>query len=148
METPSKIHQLIARAVELNASLWPDRMNRDMLTMDRLTAQAAEEAGEVHGALRSYFGREYSPEKTATLEDVAEELGDVMGLYFMIGAIMEVTPEHALELMVTKLEGRKKKSDIKAQEKFLSDSGKKYFSQCVCSSSASEIYFCPVHGSW
>jgi len=66
-----------------------------------------EELGEIHGAMRSYFGRPYSPEKTATLDHIAEEIGDCATMILLVGHLFCIPLEKSLDMVIDKLEGRK-----------------------------------------
>lgn len=84
--------------------------------MQAIISQCFEEGGELHGALRSYFGREYNPEKKGSIEDVADELGDVISLYILIAAIMKVPLNLSMKMVIAKLERRLERMKVRKLE--------------------------------
>jgi uncharacterized protein YabN with tetrapyrrole methylase and pyrophosphatase domain len=66
-------------------------------------AQCHSELSEFYNASRNYLGRELSPEKTGTREDMIDELGDTLGVLLAICRVTNITPEEALDMVTEKL---------------------------------------------
>ena len=92
-----KIHKLNCEMFPKNSSLNPDAISR-------LVSQACEELGEINGAARSYFGRPYSPEKMASADHIAEEVGDCATMILLIGHLFCQPLEKSLDSVIAKLE--------------------------------------------
>ena len=75
----------------------------------KLLSLLLEEAGELAGSTRSFFGRKYRPEVDAgDIEAIKGELGDVLFLTLRLCDLWETTPDECLNIVITKLEGRLK----------------------------------------
>ena len=94
------------RTKELCKKMFPDfhfskEMDRTMMAL------LLEEAGELSGATRSFFGRTYRPDVEAgNLEDIKGEIGDCIYVIFRICQLWNVTPDECLKLVEEKLEKR------------------------------------------
>lgn len=100
---------------QLNCEMWPENSVLSMDAIRRLVAQTVEELGETHSAARSYFGREYSPEKNATVDHVSEEVGDTLSTVMVIGHLFGRSIDDSLDRVIAKLEKRKAKRDEETQ---------------------------------
>jgi NTP pyrophosphatase (non-canonical NTP hydrolase) len=69
---------LQVRARELSVRRWGPIPLQDKAEGNAILAKLLEEAGELAGAISKHRGRLCSPEKTATLDDIREEIGDVL----------------------------------------------------------------------
>lgn len=99
--------KLIDLRLELGYEMWPARRTPNSETLDHLVGQIVEEIGEFRGAVRSFMGRPYSPEKTATIEDMTEEFGDILGTLLLLGNTFQIDYDDALAIAVAKLYVRK-----------------------------------------
>lgn len=103
------LQERIDEIIQLNKEMWPDRTRFDQVTVDRLIAQIVEELGEVHGDIRSYFGRRYSPEKKTTIVDVSTELGDLLAVVLTLHSLTGEKLEDSLRYATDKLKRRRDK---------------------------------------
>jgi NTP pyrophosphatase (non-canonical NTP hydrolase) len=94
---------------QLNMDLFPQNSMLSLTAIKNLIGQAVEELGETHGAVRSYFGREHSPEKTATVDHVSEEAGDCISMLLVILALFGRDLNDSLDRVIPKLEEFKRK---------------------------------------
>lgn len=108
-----ELEKLIREIIQLNKDMFPDRTEFDIVTAQRIIAQVVEELGEVHGVIRSYFGRAYSPEKIATIRQVSEELGDLLVTVIILQSLSGEKIEQSLRYAVEKLKRRKEKMKCK-----------------------------------
>jgi len=117
----------IEKIHKLNCEMFPENSMLSSDAIRRLVAQACEELGEIHGAARSYFGRPYSPEKTATLDHITEEVGDAATMILLIGHLFCIPLEKSLDMVIEKLEDLQlKKKECKRIEAIMRQDAKGY----------------------
>jgi NTP pyrophosphatase (non-canonical NTP hydrolase) len=117
----------IEKIHKLNCEMFPENSKLSSDAIQRLVAQACEELGEIHGTARSYFGRTYSPEKTATLDHIAEEVGDAATIILLIGHLFYIPLEKSLDMVIEKLEDLQfKKKEDKRIEAIMRQDAKDY----------------------
>lgn len=98
---------LIKTRLALGYEMFPERKYPTKDTLDHLVAQITEEMGELRGAIRSYLGRPFSPEKKASFVDVTEEFGDVLGTLLVLGDSFSIRSDEALRLAIEKMQKRR-----------------------------------------
>jgi NTP pyrophosphatase (non-canonical NTP hydrolase) len=116
----------IKKIHKLNCEMFPENATLSMDAIRRLVAQAVEELGEVHGAARSYFGRKYSPKKTATLNHLSEEVGDCATMILLIGHLFGISLEDSLDRVIQKLEYLKIKKSEEVRIEHIMEQDMKY----------------------
>jgi NTP pyrophosphatase (non-canonical NTP hydrolase) len=104
------LEEQIQHISELRLKMWPpDKSDLNITEIDHLLGTLVEEAGEFRGAVRSFLGRPFNPEKKATREDMIEELGDILVPVIGMAAHTDITLEEALASVEAKLEKRANK---------------------------------------
>jgi len=91
---------------DLRSKMWPASALFNIEEFDHLLATLIEEAGELRQAVRSFFGRPFSPEKSAERKHIIEELGDVLVPVIALSNQMEIPFEEALDAAIKKLNNR------------------------------------------
>jgi NTP pyrophosphatase (non-canonical NTP hydrolase) len=105
----SYLNDLIETVAELRRQMWPTAAKMNMVDVDHMFATLLEEAGEFRGAIKSFLGRPFSPEKTATRKDMVDELGDALVPLIALANIAGITFEEALGSAIIKLTKRRDK---------------------------------------
>jgi NTP pyrophosphatase (non-canonical NTP hydrolase) len=99
------------QVIELEHRMFPDNGAPRKETNSKLMSLLLEEAGELAGATRSFFGRKYRPEVDAgDVEAIKGELGDVLFVTMRLCEVWGTTPDECLDIVMAKLEGRLKAS--------------------------------------
>jgi NTP pyrophosphatase (non-canonical NTP hydrolase) len=100
-----------SRVIELERRMFPAGDATIKETNSKLMSLLLEEAGELAGSTRSYFGRKYRPEvNTGDLEAIKGELGDLLFIAMRLCDLWNTTPDECLEIVLKKLKGRLKAS--------------------------------------
>lgn len=87
--------------------MFPDNGASQKEMTSKLLSLLLEEAGELAGATRSFFGRKYRPEVSAgDKEAIKGELGDVLFVTLRLCEVWDTTPDECLDLVIEKLERR------------------------------------------
>lgn len=98
------LEEQIERISKLRMIMWPPEESALNITeIDHLIATLTEELGEFRGAVRSFLGRPYSPEKTATKADMIKELGDMLVPIIGLANHSNITIQEALASAEVKL---------------------------------------------
>lgn len=92
-------------ATALAAEAWPDDKPGSALSK-ALFAHLLEEAGELAGASRSFWGRSLRPDVCGSLADVEGEVGDVLVITLRIAATHGVDPARAIDGALAKFRRR------------------------------------------
>ena len=98
-----RIRQLTLATPTYKASDWdptPDNAHR-------MLARLLEEAGEISGAVKSYFGRPLRPEvRTGDLHAVQAEIGDCLVIVYRLCDMFQIAPSVAIDRALNKYENR------------------------------------------
>jgi NTP pyrophosphatase (non-canonical NTP hydrolase) len=104
------------RVIDLEHRMFGDSGTNRKETNSKLMSLLLEEAGELAGATRSFFGRKYRPEVgTGDVEAIKGELGDVLFVTLRLCEVWGTTPDECLDIVIAKLEGRLKASQAAAE---------------------------------
>src|ERR1035437_1756367 len=102
--------QLGKQILYLRHQMWPKDKTLNKVSLDALVSVIVEELGETRGAIRSFMGRKYSPEKNVNHKDfIRKELGDIYVPLLALTDLVGLTPEECMEEGVMKLTKRLEK---------------------------------------
>jgi NTP pyrophosphatase (non-canonical NTP hydrolase) len=109
------LEKQIDRISDIRLQMWPESKLLNIDQFDHLLAVLTEESGELRGAIRSFLGRTFSPEKEAFRSHLVEELGDVLVPIIAMSKQLEIPISEALDSAFDKLTSRleKKKEEIR-----------------------------------
>lgn len=85
----------------INERLFPRVYTKEHMAF--LVSQCHSELSELYNASRNYLGRELSPEKVGTREELIDEFGDTLGVLLAIGRVMNINIEEGLDTVTKKL---------------------------------------------
>ena len=100
------LQKQIEKILKLDFEMFPENKEKSKANMSKIVAHLVKEIGEFHGTSRSFFGRQYSPEKVATLDHICEELGDILFLIIVLCKMMDISIKDALDTAINKLQQR------------------------------------------
>lgn len=73
----------------------------------RMLARLLEEAGEISGAVKSYFGRPLRPEvQRGDIHAVQQEIGDCLVIIYRLCDMFQIAPSVAIDWALNKYENR------------------------------------------
>jgi NTP pyrophosphatase (non-canonical NTP hydrolase) len=113
----NNLENIIKRVSDLRLTMWPESDDFNIMEADHLFGTLLEEAGEFRGAMRSFLGRPFCPEKKASKEHMIEELGDILVPIVALSHMTGISFSEALQFAETKLTIRKhnKDNDLRLQ---------------------------------
>lgn len=100
----------IAHVNDIHRKAFPDLEGKALSRA--LFAILLEEAGELAGASRKYFGKRLRPEHRATQKDIEEEFGDVLFVLARIAGLHGISAPRALDTAIAKFVGRMEQCQI------------------------------------
>jgi NTP pyrophosphatase (non-canonical NTP hydrolase) len=122
-EAVKSTDELEEEIIGLANDLFPDRVNGGKDVLLRIMGQVFEECGEVHGAIRDFYGRTHKPQQRGNKCDIVNEIGDALGGLIHILYLLDVPLNKCLTTVVTKFEKMKTEEAkrleyVKYQEQF------------------------------
>lgn len=94
------------RILAVCAKNWPNRtLHRQELAF--MMMKFLEEAGELSGAISTYFGRRFRPElASGDVENIAGEIGDILNIITNVCNLFGLSMDDCLQATSDKLERR------------------------------------------
>lgn len=108
------LRRFMRDATELASQAWPDD-KPDATLSKALFAHLLEEAGELAGASRSFWGRSLRPDVKGSLAEVTAELGDVLVIVLRIAATHGADPVDAITGALAKFRERLSRAALKME---------------------------------
>lgn len=104
----TEMQKLGKRADTLSYRAFSENWNKtDRQTVTELLAKLLAEAGELAGAIETYYGRSLRPELVAgNFDEVEGEIGDVLTVMLRICSVFAADPETAVAKTLDKFEKR------------------------------------------
>lgn len=91
------------------ATAWPEEKNEnEKVVMHSMLTKLLEEAGELAGACRNYYGSKSRPDKPGTdsIEEIEGEVGDVLVVALRICSLYKIDAATVLNKTMEKFQSR------------------------------------------